>query len=205
MKLYIVRHGESMSNIGGYSILVEDPLSCHGEEQAQKLAERLEGLSFDAIYCSPLQRAVQTVLPYAESVCQKVEIWPELAEACWQKGCFSAGLQKAEYVEFYGYPECQNFSFRDGATMRPAPNENYAQGLYRAKEAIDRLLKRHTDTDDSILVVAHGCINSRLIEMLLGIEPVGRFHYDNTGITFLRDDLPEVDGFKVMYSNQLHK
>ena len=48
------------------------------------LADVLSGWSFDRIITSPLQRALQTIAPYLAATQQRAEIWPEIAEACWQ-------------------------------------------------------------------------------------------------------------------------
>src|SRR5689334_17113646 len=42
-------------------------LNEEGVAQAQRLAGRLAGLPIDAIYCSPLERAVQTAEPAAKA------------------------------------------------------------------------------------------------------------------------------------------
>ncbi|MDR2558133.1 MAG: histidine phosphatase family protein [Oscillospiraceae bacterium] len=63
MELYIARHGETLSNVemrltGGKS---NSPLTESGIEQAKQLGKLLEDVAFDAVYSSPLKRAVDTV------------------------------------------------------------------------------------------------------------------------------------------------
>ncbi|NMB56454.1 histidine phosphatase family protein [Candidatus Beckwithbacteria bacterium] len=61
MKVYIVRHGlthwNAINRIQGKSDI---ELNEAGLEQAQKIANRLRLINFDAIFSSPLQRAKQT-------------------------------------------------------------------------------------------------------------------------------------------------
>ncbi len=61
MKLYLVRHGETVENVNGI-IQGQSPgrLSDNGKGQVQRLAERLRHEEFDFIYCSDLARAVDT-------------------------------------------------------------------------------------------------------------------------------------------------
>jgi len=63
MELYIARHGETEYNatrrIQGSGI--DSPLTEKGIAQAKALGKSLEGLSFDAVYSSPLKRAQDTV------------------------------------------------------------------------------------------------------------------------------------------------
>lgn len=61
MKLYMIRHGESIANANrfhaGWS---QTPLSTKGEDEAQGLAKILKKYDFDMVYSSDLLRAVQT-------------------------------------------------------------------------------------------------------------------------------------------------
>ena len=54
--LYLVRHGEQVDAEFG---LPDGPLSDRGREQADRIADRLGSISFDAAYTSPLQRAIE--------------------------------------------------------------------------------------------------------------------------------------------------
>ena len=67
MDLYLARHAETFGNTGADDS-VEPVLTERGREQARLLAERLAALSFDAVFCSPLLRAVQTLSAEGRSV-----------------------------------------------------------------------------------------------------------------------------------------
>ena len=61
--IYLVRHGETVRNKAGRMQGRSDfPLNERGEEQARLLGQRFRraGVRFDAVYASPLRRAVQT-------------------------------------------------------------------------------------------------------------------------------------------------
>ncbi len=60
--LYLVRHGENRANLTleFSSRRVDYPLTPKGVLQAQQTAECLAPLGVNAVYCSPLKRAVQT-------------------------------------------------------------------------------------------------------------------------------------------------
>jgi len=60
MKLYLVRHAESISNKNGVVSDDNSPLSEEGIAQAEKLGKRLSALEISVIYTSPLTRAKQT-------------------------------------------------------------------------------------------------------------------------------------------------
>lgn len=61
MKIYLTRHGQTDLNKAHLMQGRTDaPLNAHGIHQAQEAAEKLRGIHFDAVYASPLQRAIDT-------------------------------------------------------------------------------------------------------------------------------------------------
>lgn len=63
MKLYLVRHGQTDWNLNERIQGLSDiPLNDTGITQAKELAQQIkaQGLAFDAVYASPLQRAYNT-------------------------------------------------------------------------------------------------------------------------------------------------
>lgn len=58
-EVWLVRHGDCYDDVPGTG----DPsLSPRGREQAAKLADRLNRIGYDALYASPLRRALETAL-----------------------------------------------------------------------------------------------------------------------------------------------
>jgi len=68
MKIYLVRHGESIANAKGIhqGQKIDTSLSKKGLEQAQKIAERLKDEDFEIIYSSDLKRAYETAKEIAK-------------------------------------------------------------------------------------------------------------------------------------------
>lgn len=65
MRLYLIRHGETIWNEKGlWQGIADVPLNEKGKDQAKKLAERLKRV--DAIYSSPLKRCLETAREIAE-------------------------------------------------------------------------------------------------------------------------------------------
>lgn len=59
--LILLRHGETVWNAEGRLMnQLDAPLSALGREQAEKLATRMSGVRFDALYSSDLDRALAT-------------------------------------------------------------------------------------------------------------------------------------------------
>ena len=96
MRMYMIRHGESMANAqklhAGWS---QTPLSPRGEADAMALTEILKDYAFDKVYSSDTLRATQTqelALPEAKAVlCEALreinvgELAGKSADACLQE------------------------------------------------------------------------------------------------------------------------
>lgn len=62
MELYIARHGQTEYNVAGriQGSGLDSPLTAVGAEQAKTLGEAIKDMNFDAVYSSPLKRAMDT-------------------------------------------------------------------------------------------------------------------------------------------------
>jgi probable phosphoglycerate mutase len=59
--VYLARHGETAWSVSGqHSGLTDLPLTERGEQNARRLGERLQRLSFVSVLTSPLKRAART-------------------------------------------------------------------------------------------------------------------------------------------------
>ena len=66
---YLLRHGETEWNAANRICGRSDvPLSEAGRRQAKRLAERLKPISFEALYSSPLKRAIETARFISERI-----------------------------------------------------------------------------------------------------------------------------------------
>lgn len=80
-RLVLVRHGETAHNVSGVAQGWNDsPLSGRGERQVAQLAERLAQSGADAIYSSPLGRALVTAAAIARTTGLPVTTIDELRE-----------------------------------------------------------------------------------------------------------------------------
>ncbi|HEX9008645.1 MAG TPA: histidine phosphatase family protein [Patescibacteria group bacterium] len=111
MKVYITRHGESVSNAEGYIAFSYTGLSDKGMEDAKKLGERLakENIKIDAIYCSSLYRTLQTmdqIFKGGFKIDPKKVIVTDLVRE----------INRAEYE---GVPSTEYYAVRDASGMDP--------------------------------------------------------------------------------------
>lgn len=81
MRIYLVRHGESLGNAARMYLGHTDlDLSERGREQAEMTAQALSEIEFDAIYSSDLLRAYNTALPHARLRGMEIITMQELRE-----------------------------------------------------------------------------------------------------------------------------
>jgi probable phosphoglycerate mutase len=76
MELILIRHG-----LPERSAETDDPpLSAEGREQARRVACWLAGEAIDAVYSSPMRRAVQTAEPFAQAAGHEVRLHEGVVE-----------------------------------------------------------------------------------------------------------------------------
>lgn len=169
--LYFVRHGESLANqLGIHAGISEAPLTPLGKAQATALGKKLraQGLVFDVILSSPLERAHHTALEIAEHInypSNLIEINDDLVErnfgAMESKGLYSDfGVSNKDYID-------NPFSIDHISNV-----EKITDLQYRANRVLEYLRSR---PENSILVVGHGAFGRSLQRSVINApltEPV---------------------------------
>jgi probable phosphomutase (TIGR03848 family) len=160
----LIRH--ALCDPVGQSIAGRQPgvhLNEAGQIQSRKLAERLDGLALDAVYSSPLERAMETAGPVGQR--HHLEVQTAL------------GLNEVDFGEWTGrtlaeleqLPAWRWFnSFRSGSTI--PGGETMAEVLSRSLRELDRLRERHPDPGALVAVVSHGDVLRMLVVHALGMS-----------------------------------
>jgi broad specificity phosphatase PhoE len=152
--VYLARHGETAWTVSRQHTGRTDlPLTAHGEGEALRLGERLEGLVFAAVLTSPLQRAVRTC-ELAGFVGAEVE--PDLLE--WHYGAYEGRTSADIHVE---RPDWQ--LFRDGCPEGESPAEVGARA--------DRVARRVRTIDGNVLLFSSGHFLRVFAARWLGLDP----------------------------------
>ena len=175
--VYIVRHGQTDSNKVFACIGHKDvPLNDEGHAQAESLAKRLEKLSFDKIYTSPLLRARETIAPFLADHDIEMNICGGLIErdfGDWDDMNFKQISKK--------FPKLYK-EWRDDPFEYEIPGGESDKLLYeRVGQTVHKILE---DTSGDILIVTHLCVARHIISHLLELEPHSGKHFflANTGI-----------------------
>jgi broad specificity phosphatase PhoE len=158
--LYLARHGETKwSATGQHTGLTDLPLTEVGERQAERLGERLKGLTFARVFTSPLQRAARTSRLAGFGAVAAID--PDLVE--WNYGeCEGRRTQDIRM-------ECPDWKiFRDGC---PGGETLAAIGA-RA----DRMIARARAIDGNVLFFSSGHILRVVTARWLGLDAAaGRY------------------------------
>lgn len=155
MKLYFVRHGETVWNTQKiFQGIKNSPLTELGKEQAKKLKEYLKDVPFTHFYSSPLGRALETINILTEDrENAKIEIISDFREINMglMEGIPRDDFEAAYPVEFYNL-------WNNGKDYDPSAfeGENLESVYQRAKNGLRYLAETHGNTDDTLLIVSHG-------------------------------------------------
>jgi probable phosphoglycerate mutase len=167
--LLLIRHGENEYVKSGKMAgrLPGVHLNEKGHKQAHALAEALKEVPLKAVYSSPLERAVETAKPIAESHKLKIVKEPALMETDigkWQGRSWRVlGLTKLWRV-------VQNAPSR----FRFPEGESFLEAQTRYVNAIERIIRRHNKPRDVIAVVFHADPIKLVVAQFLGM-PLDHF------------------------------
>jgi broad specificity phosphatase PhoE len=137
-RLILIRHGETDWNVKGrYQGQADPPLNQKGVAQARQLAPKLRGVGLDALYSSPLRRALQTAQILAEALDIPLHTEPRLMEI------HQGEWQTLLYTEIAArYPELFHRWQTEPWTVTIPGGENIAQVQERVYAAVDEILAR---------------------------------------------------------------
>jgi broad specificity phosphatase PhoE len=171
IRLHFLRHGQTALSRADMFCgrRLDPPLTAEGEAMAEAFAAAYRTTEWQAIYCSPLQRAISTAAPLARMLSRSLEIRDELAELDYGRwdGKTVDEVSSAHHVEYERW-------VADPAWNPPTEGETavaLAQRMTRAVEQIDA-----THDDGNVLVVSHKASIRVVLCALLGVD-VGRFRY----------------------------
>jgi broad specificity phosphatase PhoE len=159
--VYLARHGETAWSLTGqHTGLTDLPLTERGERNAQRLGERLKGLTFAKVFTSPLRRASRTC--ELAGFGPVAEVDPDLVE--WDYGQYE-GRTGAEIRK--ERPEWQ--LFRDGCPGGESPNQ--------VDTRAHRVVARVREVQGDVLIFTSGHFMRVLASRWLGLEPTQTSRY----------------------------
>jgi 2,3-bisphosphoglycerate-dependent phosphoglycerate mutase len=167
MRLYFVRHGESVANTAGIisNRALPHPLTDKGRQQAQGLAQKLRNESVAKIFSSPILRAKQT----AEILAQALDVPLEIADALREYDC---GTLEGKSISEHEQDYAQLFAaWRAGKwDSRFDGGESLLDIRARFVPFVEQLMRKATVTDTFVLVSHGGTLLSTLPFVLNNIN-----------------------------------
>jgi broad specificity phosphatase PhoE len=154
--LFLVRHGRTALNHNTYVGWGDPPLDAVGLEQAARLVDILGDERIDAIYASPLQRALATAGPVARAHRLEIRVRAQLAEI--------------HYGDYQGLSkEARPLKLRKAHRYEPMPRGESLFDLYRRVQEFAAELSTTLREGRRSLVVAHFWSNRMLVGCLQGM------------------------------------
>jgi broad specificity phosphatase PhoE len=164
MKLFCVRHGETLHNLAGrIQGQTDSELSDLGRRQCERVAEALSTQRFDAIIASPLKRALESARCVGERLGLEVQVDARLMEI--NAGIFQ-GLRWDEIDQRFP-AEALRWRSQDPDYRIPS-GESRRDTMQRVEQAFCAI--RETGYR-RVIVVGHGGSLSAAFKALLGIPP----------------------------------
>lgn len=151
-------------------------LSPEGHVQATALAKYLKGTKFDAIYCSPMKRAQQTLAPILTNYKIAAKTIPDLHEVHFGDW---TGLGWQEVHDKYQVSAFQWLEMMEKAAV---PNGECSRTFRsRIEPALQEIIKLHSG--EAVAVVCHGGVIRMMLSILLDLP------------------LPKMGGFEIEYAS----
>lgn len=154
MRLYVIRHGETVWNTEGrLQGRTDIELNENGIRLARETAEKMADIPFDLAISSPLKRAVETariVLGDRDIPILLDERIQEISFGEWEGLCCRG--------DNYNVPEEFTLFFKDPWNYQPPKGgETLHEVCARTKDFYDELISKEEYQDKTILIAMHGC------------------------------------------------
>lgn len=160
----LIRHGQTEWNrqerFRGHADI---PLNETGKAQAQKLAQRLAPEKIDAIYCSPLQRTVQTAEPIAAA--HGLELVKEDALVDLDVGALEGQTVDEARLAF---PEVMDKWLNAPGKVKFPKGESIKSVRARSEKLLGELAAKHAG--QTVVLVTHRVLCHTMLCVVLGLD-----------------------------------
>lgn len=172
MKIYFIRHGETVWNtLKIFQGSSNSPLTEKGREQAKKLGEKLKNTEFTNFYSSPMGRTIETSQLIIGDRNIEIEFIEEFKE-------ISVGRMEGVPREKFetDFPEQYHNFFFNPKDYDPTPfaGETYPHLLERVQIGLNKIIQNHKK-DDIVAVVSHGVTLKAIFKIIknMSFEELG--------------------------------
>lgn len=172
MKIYFVRHGQTEAAVLKNHQTINEPLTGIGKQQAEILAKRFRSIETEAIYTSPLTRALETAeiiskfnpKPLIQSELLKERVWPSEIRGI----NINDPLYKIVRQKFLEHGDDPSWHYSD--------EESYSETLNRAKKALTFL---ENSGHSSIIAVSHSHFLKQILAVITHITDLNNTQFEH--------------------------
>jgi broad specificity phosphatase PhoE len=165
VEIFVARHGQNEDNLNGILNGHRDlPLTNLGRQQAHNLAEGIleSGITFDAVYSSPLIRALETAhIVSTIAGLPLPTVLPNLVERDF--GIMTG--RKTDEIEEMCAPDILKIETMT-YFLNPEGSESFPELITRAQKVLDEVRTKHSN--GRVLLVCHGDIGKMLYAAATG-------------------------------------
>jgi len=172
MRIYLIRHGETVSNASRTIQHPHTPLSERGQEQARRLAERMRGLPLAAVLTSDYARARAT----AEAVSAATGAPLQVRE----------GLRERNLGDLRGTPFAELTVDVFAPDYEPPNGESWERFHRRVEEAWAEVCRFAEGAGGDLAVVSHALVCHALAERCVALPQelrAAQLRFGNTSVT----------------------
>lgn len=161
MKVYIVRHGQILSNVLKVHTNAFEDLTEQGINQAKELSKIIKNINFDIIYVSPYLRAIHTA-----EILNTNNIKMIIDKRLCERNC---GKKNGEPVENYTY-RMDYWNYFSNKDHGDAENiKDFFERIYSFLEELK------TKNYHNVLIVTHSGVSKAFYSYFKGIPEDGNF------------------------------
>ena len=174
MKIYFIRHGESVDNCARlHSGWAQVPLSAKGEEDAKRAGRILAGMKFDKVFSSDIKRAMQTCeIALGGVEYQPIDLLREINVG------FLAGERFTDCAEKYGEEYVED---RRKFEFAKYGGESYSELIDRVKKFLKMM---ETSEYETVAAFCHGGVINGVIDAISGFRTErGMFACQNCSVS----------------------
>ena len=162
MRIFLIRHGESASDIEGrYGGHYDDHLTSHGSKQAAKLAKELSGRGIEIIFSSPFHRAKETAQILSKECKCPVKIVEGIKER--DRYAHLTGMKKSHAAKRHAHHVARLKNYQDSVEG----GEDYEPFRKRIVDVFNELA---SSPHNVAAIVCHGGPIGCILRELLGKE-----------------------------------
>ncbi|WEG12206.1 histidine phosphatase family protein [Pullulanibacillus sp. KACC 23026] len=167
MDLYIIRHAQSLLNIGkGDS--PNAGLSQFGKEQAICLQEFFRDIHVDVIYSSPLRRVIETANPVADQKKLPIHLAPEMCEFFHELSLDYRDHNWETISDIIGeFPNSQFYKTSPNDQWWPKWPEKEDDVKERVNKFYKEVIQKYISSNSVVLVFGHGATTGELKKIVV--------------------------------------